>query len=562
MGREEGGTQHDRESRGSRRGGVRSVAGPQRRRDVVVGALRNRQLLKVLAAFLIFNVAEWATWIAVLVWAYERSGVRGASAIAVAQLVPAALLASPAAAFFGRWPRARALTRGYVAQAVTYTVLGTTLAIGSPVVLVTAAAVVTAVAVTLTRPVHNSLLPEISRTTGDLTVGNAASGTLEATAIVVGPLVCGLVIAGWGPPGVVLLMAAATALAVMATAGLETTGTAPVASVPAARRTSRLREVLRDPAARVVSAMVAAEATLVGMIDILVVYLALDLLDMSQSGPGLLTSALGLGGLVGAAFTFVLVGRQRLGRALVLGGLVAGLPFAVAGLAPNVATAASLLLLCGAGKAFFEVTARTFLHRLLPDQVLTAVFGLQESLMMAGLAVGSLTAPFLVAAAGPGGAFVAAGVFLPLVTIGSWPLVRRLDAKASVPLDVLELLLEVPIFAVLAPRIVERMAREAVAVTAPEGVRLITEGDPGDRFYVIAGGDVLVSRDGQTLRRLGAGDWFGELALLRNVPRTASVASTSEVSLWALDRDTFLSAVGGNAQSVQTVDDHARGHYL
>jgi MFS family permease len=207
------------------------------------------------------------------------------------------------------------------------------------------------------------------------------------------------------------------------------------------------------------------------------------------------------------------------------------------------------------------VTARTFLHRLLPDRALTAVFGLQESITMAGLAAGALLAPLLVTTTGPRGAFVLAGVFLPLVTIASWPLVRRLDAAATVPLDVLELLLAIPILSVLPPRIVERMAREAVPVSAAEGVQLITEGDPGDRFYVLAHGDVRVSRAGQTLRRLGAGDWFGELALLRNVPRTATVMSTTEVSLWALDRDSFLSAVGGNALSAQSVEDHARGHY-
>lgn len=182
--------------------------------------------------------------------------------------------------------------------------------------------------------------------------------------------------------------------------------------------------------------------------------------------------------------------------------------------------------------------------------------------MMAGFAVGSLAAPFLVAAAGPEGAFVVAGLFLPVVTIASWSLVRRLDAAAAVPVDVLQLLLNVPILSVLAPRITERMAREAVAVTAPEGAKLITEGEPGDLFYVVAEGDVLVSRDGQPLRRLGKGDSFGELALLRDVPRTASVVSLTDVTLWTLDRDGFLAAVAYSPQLVQSVDDHARGHYL
>ena len=181
---------------------------------------------------------------------------------------------------------------------------------------------------------------------------------------------------------------------------------------------------------------------------------------------------------------------------------------------------------------------------------------------MAGYALGSLAAPFLVAGAGPRGAFVVAGLFLPLVTIASWSVVRRLDAQVAVPVDVLELLRGVPILSVLPPRIVERLAREATAVTAPPGFHLIEEGQPGDRFYVIVDGDVLVTRGGERLRALGRGAWFGELALLKDVPRSATVVATTEVRLWALERTGFLAAVGASSQSVQTADDHARGHYL
>jgi hypothetical protein len=531
----------------------------------VRNALRNGRLRRALVAFLIFNVAWWANWIAVLVWAYEWHGVRGASGVALAQLVPAAALATPAAALLGRLPHTRALTLGYLVQTVTYLALGASLSLDAPIPVVLVAAVLGSVAVTLTRPVHNSMLPEISETTGDLTVGNAASGTLEAAAIVVGPLVCGLTIGMWGSGGVVLLMAAATGAAVLATVPLAKNVERPVSratSTPStSSRSSRLRLVVADPAARVLSAMLAAESTLVGMIDILVVVLALDLLAMSDSGPGILNAAIGLGGLIGAAFTFVLVGSQRLAAALALSGLAAGVPFVVAGVAPTAALAAALLLVCGAGKAFFEVTARTLLQRLLPDRLLTAVFGLQESIIMAGYALGSLAAPLLVAALGPKGAFAAAGAFLPAVTIATWSSLRRLDAAAAVPADVLDLLLKVPILSVLAPRIVERMAREAVAVSVPVGSRVINEGDDGDLFYVIAAGELTVSKGGRELRQLDAGDWFGELALLRDVPRTASVVSASDAALWALDRDQFLAAVAYSEPAVRAADEHARGRY-
>jgi predicted MFS family arabinose efflux permease len=532
------------------------------RAQVITGALRNPRLRRVLVAFLLFNVAEWASWIAVLVWAYDWAGVTGASVVAVAQLTPAALLASPAATFLSRWSTARGLALGYLLQTLAYFLLGVALAVDAPVPVVTMAAMVVAVAVILTRPAHNALLPEISDTTADLTAGNAASGTLEATAIVLGPILCSVTIAGWGPAGVVLVMAAATAIALVMTAPLATdVRTELDPALATSRAPSRVREVLADPAARVISAMVAAESVLVGMIDILLVFLALDVLDLSRSGPGILSSAIGVGGLVGAAFTFVLVGRQRLGLALLLAGIVTGVPFALTGASPDLAAACALLVMCGAGKAFFEVTARTFLHRLLPDRLLSAVFGLQESLMMGGLAVGAVAAPILVATAGPRGAFVVAGLFLPAITLGSWSVVRRLDARAAVPADVLDLLLGVPILAVLPGRIVERLAREALATTADAGSRLVEEGASGDRFYVIAAGEVSVSAGGRRLRELVAGGWFGELALLRDTPRSASVDALTDVSLWTLDRTSFLAAVAGNARSTQSAEDHARDHY-
>lgn len=536
-----------------------SATGNTRRTDVILGALHNHQLLRVLAAFLIFNTAWWANWIAVLVWAYGWGGVRAASGIALAQLVPSAVLATPAAALFGRWRRTQALVRGYVVQTLTYLTLAGCVTLGAPVALTVVAIVLGALAVTLTRPVHYSLLPEISATTGDLTVGTAASGTLEATGLVVGPLVCSLTIVAWGPGGVVLLMTGATAGAVLATTHLVPTMQVPTATLtPADRASSQLLQVLADPGARVLTVLVAAESTLIGMIDILVVVLALDLLALPDSGPGVLNCAIGTGGLVGAAFTFMLVGHRRLGVALILAGLLAGLPLALAGFSPSLTTAALLLLLCGAGKAFFEVTARTLLQRLLPDRLLTAVFGLQESMMMAGFAAGSLAAPLLVAAAGPGGAFVSAGLFLPVVTVGSWSLVRRLDAAAAVPQDVLALLQEVPMLSVLTPRIVERLAREAVAVTVGGGARLTSAGEPGDTFFVIADGEVLVTSDGRPQLRLGTGDWFGEVSLLSDVRRTSSVVSVNEVALWALDRSSFLTATAGSPHLAQSIDEGSR----
>ncbi len=524
-------------------------------------ALRNPRLRRVLAAFLVFNIAEWATWIALLVWGYGEGGVRGASAISLAQLLPGALLASPAAALLDRLPRGRAVCAGYAAQAVAYLGLGLALGAGAPVAVVALLAATTRVAASLTRPMHHALLPEISHTTGELTTGNAASGSLEALGTFAGPLASGGLLTLWGPGVVLLTFGAATLVSVALTLRLESSGQRrPTAASEHGERP--IRDLLRDPSARLMSGLIAAEQVLVGMMDILLVLLALDVLSMSDAGPGVLNSAIGLGGLLGAGLTIVLIGRQRLARPLVLGAVAAGAAFALAGTASVPVVALVLVAVSGAGKAFYDITSRTFIQRLLPDHLLGAMFGLQEAMTMSGIALGTVVAPGLVGAVGPRWAFVVAGSFLPAVALASYAMVRRLDDDAAVPVEVLTLLLRVPILAVLAPRIVERLARDAGREEVRSGEVVVRSGEPGSLFYVIRSGSVEVRIDGAAVRELGPGGWFGEIALLHDVPRTATVTALSDLELWTLDRDSFLSSVASVPTSLDLAESHIRDTYL
>jgi hypothetical protein len=322
-----------------------------------------------------------------------------------------------------------------------------------------------------------------------------------------------------------------------------------------------LRQVLRNPAARLLLLLVTAENALVGMMDILLVVLALDVLAMSAAGPGILNSAIGVGGMVGAALTLVLVGRPRLAGPLVLSAVCTGFAFALAGQTEVAAFALICVAVSGAGKLFYDVASRTFTQRLLPDHLLIASFGLQEACMMTGIALGTLAAPVLVEAAGTRAAFLVAGCLLPLTALASYRALRRLDEGSAVPLDVLALLMQVPILVVLPARIVERLARDSVAQEAPAGEVIVRQGDLGTRFYVIASGRVRVDIEGEEIRELGVGGWFGEIALLRDVPRTASVRALTDVTLWVLDRESFLSAVTATSSAVHLAESYSRENY-
>jgi Cyclic nucleotide-binding domain len=539
----------------------RATTRGESRRAVFARALASRPLRRALLAYLLFNLAEWASWIALLVWAFDRGGVRGASVIALLQLVPATLLALVTSRLSARLPTSHALWVGYAAQAVAYLATGTALLLSAPYAVVAVLAAASAVSVTWTRPVHIALLPRLADTTGELTAANTASGSVEALATCLGPLLSAAVIGPWGAGGVVVVVGGSAAVSSLLTVRLAAghgaaTGSRTAGSKGAADRVS-VRAVLTDRVSRALTAMVAAEYVLVGMMDILLVVLALDLLSTADSGPGVLNAALGVGGVLGAGLTVVLVGRRRLAAPLVAATIITGVPIALTGAATAPWVATALLVLAGAGKLFVDVTSRTLVQRALPQRMLVAIFGVQEATMMGGLAVGSLAAPLLVGSIGPRWAFVAAGLFLPAVTVACWRALRHADAATEVPVAIFDLLMRVPFLAVLPPRIVERLALEATTAPAPAGAVVVRQGDVGDQFSVLASGAVEVTQGDQVLRRLGPGDWFGELALLRDMPRTATVTATEDTELVQLGRDEFLTAVTGARQSVAAADAHA-----
>jgi hypothetical protein len=542
-------------------GGMGIDGGQVRGRWAVArAALDSGRLRRVVVAFLVFSIVEWATWIAILVWAFEQGGVRASSLIAVVQLVPAALLAPVMATWSGRRRPVTALVTGYATQGVTFSATGIALAIDAPYAVSASLACMGAIAITMTRPVHHALLPRIARTTGELTVGNAASGSAEAMAVLLGPLACAVLIGPAGPGGVVLAMGLACLGCAALTAGLRLeAGGAAQASEKSPHALARA--ILRHSAARTLTSLVTVEHVLVGTMDILLVVLAIDLLGMDDSGPALLNAALGVGGLVGAAAVVLLTAGTRLVPGIVLGAVVAGAAFAVTAASPTAMAAAILLTIAGAGKLFFDVSVRTLVQRTLPEHLLTAVFGFMEAVTMAAIALGSSLVPLLVELTGARGAFVVAGLLLPVAGLVLVRRLSRLAASAQVPPDALALLARVPILSVLAPRVLDRLAIESHRETVPSGSFVVQQGEHGDRFYVVRTGTAAVTIDGEPIRELGPGAWFGELALLHDTPRTATVSAVTDLELLTLGRDTFLAFVAHVPRAVEEADAHARDTY-
>jgi MFS family permease len=201
-----------------------------------------------------------------------------------------------------------------------------------------------------------------------------------------------------------------------------------------------------------------------------------------------------------------------------------------------------------------DVAGRTLLQRIVPDRVLSRVFGVLEGLYMAGAASGLAVAPILFAVLGERATFVVAGAFLPVVFLLARRRLAEIDATVAVPEARVALLRALPIFAPLPAPAMERVASRVIPTEATAGTEVVKQGDLGDRFYIIEDGEVTVSKDERTVTSLGRGEFFGEIALLRDIPRTATVTARTNTLLYALERDDFLEAVTGYPQSAEAAD--------
>ena len=505
---------------------------------LVASVFANRSLCRVQLAFIAFNGGEWGVWIAMLVYAYERGGATTAGFVALAQLVPAALFAPLAASLGDRRRPGRVLALGYLLQAVALAATSVTLLAHGPALLAYGLAAVAATAVTITRPAQAALLPALARTPDELTATNVVSGWTESVSVLAAPALAGLLIAWRGAGSVFAVMAV-----------LLLVGWALVASIPGPEPIPRGDEekgafglLVREPGARLLVAVLGAQYIVIGALDVLFVVLAVSVLGLGGSGAGYLNAAFGAGGVLGILATMALVGRARLVPPLVLGVVAWSGAFLLLGVRPSAWAAFPLLAAAGVGRTVLDVAGRSLLQRLAPPDLLARIFGALEGISMAALAVGSLLAPLLVHVFGARAAIACAGAVLPLVVVAVFRKLYAVDAQATAPIVEIALLRSLPLFAPLGAPTLESLARSLVPCDAPAGTHVVVAGETGARYYVVADGELNVSIGG-VLRR---GDGFGEIALLRDIPRTATVTASTDSRLYALEKDDFLTAVTGH----------------
>jgi len=533
-----------------------------------LGALRdiyaNRAIRNVQLAFAGSILGAYAYGIGLAVYAYEHGGVTAVGVFTFIRLAAGAVVAPAAATLADRYHREHVMLAADLIRVMTLALAAVVAATHGPAAFVYILATLTTMVSTAFRPAETAMLPTLARTPEELTAANVSSSTLDSVGSFAGPALGALLLAVGGPATVFAVTAVAFAWSASCVLRIHAPAPTPEEPTPGSEHSLRdellggIRAINREPRLRLLIGLYGAQTFVAGALVVLLVVTALQLLDIGSAGVGLLEAASGIGSIVGAGVMLALVSRKRLAEDLALGLLLWGIPLIVVGLAPGTAVALIAWGVVGLGNTFVDISAITLLQRAAPTEVAGRVFGVLESALVAGVGLGALLAPALVGIAGARGALVVTGAILPVLVLLTWAQLRRIDEGADIDEQLIATLRTVPFLAPLPLASLEFLAKRVAKVELPAGQQLFAQGDHGDRFYVLTSGTVEIAlADGP--KREEAPAFIGEIALLHDVPRTATVEAATACELWALERDDFLAAVTGHAGSSGIAQDVVAG---
>lgn len=521
------------------------------RRAAFREALRSPDVRRIELAWGLSVVAEFASTVALVVFAYEQGG---ATLVAVYGLLRTLAGGSVALAIAGIGDRVRGevLLRGSTGLKTILLVLAAvTPAVGGPALGVVALAAGSSGLEGAYRPVQAATLPWLVRTPAELAAANVVASMMESIGALIGPVLAGVVLALAEPPVSMAVAATFFGFAWLSLRRLTVEGRRPA---------SRSTRVLHDMAAGVtafvrvappggVTILMFAQTFVRGALIVLIAVLAVDVLVLGEQAVGWLNAAVGAGGLVGGLVAAALVRVTRLGRSFIAGLLLWGLPLAVLAVALHPAVAYLAFVVIGIGNAVEDVGLYTLLARLVHPRELARVVGVSELAALGGVGVGSVAAPPLLDAFGMRGTLAVLGLGLTGLALAHARRFARIDRTMPQPGQEVDLLRGLPMFAPLPLAVIELLASELRPDRFAPGSVVMSEGGLGEEFHVIASGSASVTVRGTPRPPLGPGDCFGEIALLRDIPRTATIIAVEELHTLALRREEFLAAITGSARS-------------
>ena len=538
------------------------VNGKETARDSLRSVLRNPNLRRIQLAFGGSLLGDWAYGTAILVWAFQESGATGVGLFTAARFIAAAFAGPLGAAVADRMDRRRFMMTTDLTRAMLASITAVLIMTDGPVGLVYVVAVVTATVGAPFRSAQAGLIPRLVDTPGELTASNAVAANIENVVVFMGPAVGALMVGTFDVAAVVWLNVASFIWSFVMVAGVKEHVPAdqPAAGGDGEPEEKMLRQITagfayvgRNADLRTISLLTAAQTIIWGALSVFMVVIAVR--DFGEAASvGWLQGAMGVGTIVGGVMILGRVAKGRLASDMVVGVLGWSLPVIVLAVFPSPITAIAALVVIGTADPWVNLGLETIPQRLAPENAISRVYAAVESIAIGAIALGSLLTPLLLHFFGIRPSLIGIGLVVTAYALTTLPRLRALDHRLTEP-EGLAVLRTIGMFEALHPSVLEEMAHRLEAVTFSAGQVVVREGDPSDRFYVIAEGEVEVSHGDLVVRRETAGDFFGEIGLLRNVPRTATVTAVTDVKLWSLERSDFLGAVTGTGAARVAAED-------
>jgi MFS family permease len=521
---------------------------------------RSRPIRRLLLAWGVSYAGDLAAFTAASVYVYHVGGAGYVGLLGVARALPGALIVPLVTSWSDRVRRERLLIASVLPRALLLGAAAAAMSLDGQAVLVVVFVALEGALTSVFRPVQAALLPWLARSPEELTSANAAASVMQAAAMLGGPAMAAGLLAVSTPESAILAAAALVAAGAGLLAGVQ-----PLAKEAPAQAAKRLKQLKLDIAAglegsirqRGALALVvpaAAQTFARGVLNVLTVVIALDVFGLGPAGVGLLAAALGVGSIIGGPLAVMLVRGRRVARYFGAGIAGWGVPMIVLAFVHGQYWPYLLFGVVGVANLVEDVGVYSALQRVIPPRLMGRALGVRRAVLLLSLGLGSAVAPLLVHAWGARATLAGVGLLLVATAAGFVPGLKAIDARLSAPGPEVALLRGVPFFGPLPFAIVEYLASVLEPATYEPGDVIIREGEPGERFYLIASGRARASKDGKQLSEMGTAESFGEIALLRRIPRTATVTAVSRLDVRILPREEFLAAVTGNPESVESAD--------
>jgi MFS family permease len=515
-------------------------------------------LLRAQLSFGATWTGEAAFTAAIGVVAFHDGGAAAVGVVAFARLAPTALFTPFGAAFADRFPRDRVLVLSALVRAVAGVGIAAILVAGGPHLAVYGLAVISTMAFRLFRPTHSALLPALCRTPFEFSTANVVRGMLDSVSTLLGPLAAAFLLYAASPTAV---FATSAALSLASGALLFRLSY----EAPPRKRPEPLRRIARETVegfqaltryrdAGLLIGLSLAQSLTQGFLSVFMVVLAFEELGMGAPGVGFLNAAVGAGAVAGSFGASMFVTGRRLAVLEGVGVLLWGVPLSLCGVLPLTPVVLGMMCLNGIGMALVDIGLHTLPARLVPENLLARVFGVKGSLTALAGAAGAVVTPLAIDVLGIEAAMVALGLIAPALTALVWRRLRTIDAMIEQRDAEIAVLNHVPMFCPLPIPAIDGLALHVEQVRFEAGQVVCSQGEDADRFYLIEAGAAEVIGDGRLVRTLNSGDGFGEIALLGETSRTASVRARTELRLYAVDGHQFRSTVSGYQSSRREAD--------